>query len=145
MVMDAINMLRSSDEEMAHAAVVEVGFLWSRSSALTSPWTSQMQQMLDLIRGGNLDEDEDDSSSEEVLAIFVLYEHCIVTFRRILRTARVQPVATVPALRRFFVISTIFSSRNDVQGLLRAELQDYLDDLNHQMIWIHQVIFLWSR
>ena len=31
----------------------------------------------------------------------VFYELCIVTFRRILRTARVQPVATVPALRRF--------------------------------------------
>ena len=104
--------------------------------------------MHNLIRGVNVDGEEtqeDDSSSEEVLAIFVLYEHCIVMFRRILRTARVQPVATVPALRRFFVISTIFSSCNDVQGLLRAELQDYLDDLNHQMIWIHQVIFLWSR
>ena len=72
MVMDAINMLRSSDEEMAHAAVVEVGFLWSPSSALTSPPTIQVQQMLNLSRGGNSDEDEDDSSSEEVLAIFIL-------------------------------------------------------------------------
>ena len=71
MVMDAINMLRSSDEEMAHAAVVEVGFLWSPSSALTSPPTIQVQQMLNLSRGGNSDEDEDDSSSEEVLAIFI--------------------------------------------------------------------------
>ena len=71
MVMDAINMLRSSDEEMAHAAVVEVGFLWSPSSALTSPPTIQVQQMLNLSRGGNSDEDEDDSSSEEVLVIFV--------------------------------------------------------------------------
>ena len=60
--------------------------------------------MLNLIRGGNVDGEEtqeDDSSSEEVLAIFVLYEHCIVTFRRILRAARVQSVARVPALRRF--------------------------------------------
>ena len=72
MVMDAINMLGSSDEEMAHAAEVEVVFLWSRSSALTSPPTIQVQQMLNLSRGGNSDEDEDDSSSEEVLAIFVL-------------------------------------------------------------------------
>ena len=105
--------------------------------------------MLNLIRGGNVDGEEtqeDDSGSEEVLAIFVLYEHCIVTFRRILRTARVQPVPTVPALRRFFVISTIFSSRNDVQGLLRAELQDLIVDyLNRSLFWIHQVIFLWSR
>ena len=66
MVMDVII------EEMAHAAEVEVVFLWSRSSALTSPPTTQVQQMLNLSRGGNLDEDEDDSSSEEVLSIFVL-------------------------------------------------------------------------
>ena len=59
-------------EEMAHAAEVEVVFLWSRSSALTSPPTTQVQQMLNLSRGGNSDEDEDDSSSEEVLAIFIL-------------------------------------------------------------------------
>ena len=72
MVMDAINMFMPSDEEMAHGADVEVVFLWSRSSALTSPPTTQVQQMLNLSRGGNLDEDEDDSSSEEVLAIFVL-------------------------------------------------------------------------
>ena len=63
---------------MAHVAEVEVGFLWSPSSALTSPPTIQMQQMqlqswsLELSRGGNSDEDEDDSSSEEVLAIFIL-------------------------------------------------------------------------
>ena len=98
--------------------------------------------MLNLIRGGNVDGEEtqeDDSSSEEVLAIFVLYEHCIVTFRRILRTARVQPVGTVPALRRFFVISTIFSSRNNVQ-----DYQDYLDDHNDGRD-ADQVIFLWPR
>ena len=71
-VVDAIHMFMPSDEEMAHTAEVEVVFLWSRSSALTSSPTFQVQQMLDLSRGGNLDEDEDDSSFEEVLSIFVL-------------------------------------------------------------------------
>ena len=59
-------------------------------------------------------------------------------------------MATVPAPRRFsssLCSSTIFSSRNDVQGLLRAELedyQDYLDDLNDGRD-ADQVMFLWSR
>ena len=110
MVMDAIIRVIPSDPVMAHAAEVGVVFLWSRSSALTSPPTTQVQQMLNDLVDSEGSTSGDSSSSEEV-----------------------------------FVISTIFSSRNDVQGLLRAELQDYLDDLNHQMIWIHQVIFLWSR
>ena len=58
----------SSSEEFFAIFEVEVVFLWSQSSALTSPPTTQVQQM---IREGNFDEDEDDSSSEEVLAIFV--------------------------------------------------------------------------
>ena len=59
-------------------------------------------------------------------------------------------MATVPAPRRFsssLCSSTIFSSRNDVQGLLRAELedyQDYLDDLNDGRD-ADQVMFLWPR
>ena len=59
-------------------------------------------------------------------------------------------MATVPAPRRFsssLCSSTIFSSRNDCQGLLRAELedyQDYLDDLNDGRD-ADQVMFLWSR
>ena len=58
----------SSSDEFFAIFEVEVVFLWSQSSALTSPPTTQVQQM---IREGNFDEDEDDSSSEEVLAIFV--------------------------------------------------------------------------
>ena len=59
-------------------------------------------------------------------------------------------MATVPAPRRFsssLCSSTTFSSRNDIQGLLRADLedyQDYLDDLNDGRD-ADQVIFLWSR
>ena len=58
-------------------------------------------------------------------------------------------MATVPAPRRFsssLCSSTTFSSRNDIQGLLRADLeddQDYLDDLNDGRD-ADQVIFLWS-
>ena len=104
MVMDAIIRVIPSDPVMAHAAEVGVVFLWSRSSALTSPPTTQVQQMLNDLVDREGSTSGDSSSSEEV-----------------------------------FVMSTIFSSRNNVQ-----DYQDYLDDLNDGRD-ADQVICLWPR
>ena len=105
--MDAIIRVIPSDPVMAHAAEVGVVFLWSRSSALTSPPTTQVQQMLNDLVDSEGSTSGDSSSSEEVL----------------------------PSL----CLSTIFSSRNDVQ-----DYEDYLDDLNDGRD-ADQVICLWPR
>ena len=68
MVMDAIIRVIPSDEVMAHAAEVGVVFLWSRSSALTSPPTTQVQQMLNDLVDSEGSTSGDSSSSEEVLS-----------------------------------------------------------------------------
>ena len=68
MVMDAIIRVIPSDPVMAHAAEVGVVFLWSRSSALTSPPTTQVQQMLNDLEDSEGSTSGDSSSSEEVLS-----------------------------------------------------------------------------
>ena len=68
MLMDAIIRVIPSDEVMAHAAEVGVVFLWSRSSALTSPPTTQVQQMLNDLVDSEGSTSGDSSSSEEVLS-----------------------------------------------------------------------------
>ena len=68
MVMDAIIRVIPSDPVMAHAAEVGVVFLWSRSSALTSPPTTQVQQMLNDLVDSEGSTSGDSSSSEEVLS-----------------------------------------------------------------------------
>ena len=68
MVMDAIIRVIPSDPVMAHAAEVGVVFLWSRSSALTSPSTTQVQQMLNDLEDSEGSTSGDSSSSEEVLS-----------------------------------------------------------------------------
>ena len=68
MVMDAIIRVIPSDPVMAHAAEVGVVFLWSRSSALTSPPTTQVQQMLNDLEDSEGSTIGDSSSSEEVLS-----------------------------------------------------------------------------
>ena len=68
MVMDAIIRVIPSDPVMAHVAEVGVVFLWSRSSALTSPPTTQVQQMLNDLEDSEGSTIGDSSSSEEVLS-----------------------------------------------------------------------------
>ena len=68
MVMDAIIRVIPSDEVMTHAAEVGVVFLWSRSSALTSQPTTQVQQMLNDLEDSESSTSGDSFSSEEVLS-----------------------------------------------------------------------------
>ena len=79
MVMDAIIRVIPSDPVMAHAAEVGVVFLWSRSSALTSPPTTQVQQMLNDLVDSEGSTSGDSSSSEEVFVVSLFVHDILVS------------------------------------------------------------------
>ena len=79
MVMDAIIRVIPSDPVMAHAAEVGVVFLWSRSSALTSPPTTQVQQMLNDLVDSEGSTSGDSSSSEEVFVVSLFVHDTLVS------------------------------------------------------------------